>query len=265
MKKLIFFFIVCIQLFLMHPDAAAQKTAQQGTAKLKILCYNLRFGELASLEELAGFIKSQNPDIVALQEVDVKTNRPRAPHQNGKDFITELGFRTGLLTAYAKTIPHEGGYYGIGILSKYPFVETRRIMLPFPDGAREQRAMLTSVVELDNGKLITFVCTHLDLPNSSVRQIQVQALNKQLKNNPYPMIVCGDFNANPDSPEIKEGMSVWKQVTNADFTVPANDPKSKIDYIFCYPVQQWKVISTETPRVAWSDHLPVNAELELTF
>ncbi len=229
------------------------------------MCYNLRFGELASLEELAGFIKSQNPDMVALQEVDVKTHRPRAPHQNGKDFITELGFRTGMLTAYAKTIPHEGGYYGIGILSKFPFVETRRIMLPFPEGAKEQRAMLFSNIELPNGQLLTFVCTHLDYTISSVRQEQVKALNETLKGNPYPMIVCGDFNATPDSPEISQGMAAWKQVTNSDFTIPANNPKSKIDYIFCFPEKQWKVISTETPRVPFSDHLPVNADLELTF
>ncbi|MDX9883990.1 MAG: endonuclease/exonuclease/phosphatase family protein [Prolixibacteraceae bacterium] len=264
-SKRIFFLLIAIQFILFIPQLQAQESKSNEPVKLKILCYNLRFGELASLEELAGFIKSQNPDIVALQEVDVKTHRPRAPHQNGKDFITELGFRTGMLTAYAKTIPHEGGYYGIGILSKFPFVETRRIMLPYPEGAKEQRAMLYSNIELDNGQLLTFVCTHLDYTISSVRQEQVKALNEELKGNPYPMIVCGDFNAKPGSPEISQGMAAWKQVTNSDFTVPANAPKSKIDYIFCFPGEQWKCISTETPRVALSDHLPVNAELELGF
>ena len=263
--KRIFILLIAIQFILFIPQLQAQESKSSEPVKLKILCYNLRFGELASLEELAGFIKSQNPDIVALQEVDVKTNRPRAPHQNGKDFITELGFRTGMLTAYAKTIPHEGGYYGIGILSKYPFVETRRIMLPYPEGSKEQRAMLYSVIELKNGQLLSFVCTHLDYTISSVRQVQVKALNEALKGNQYPMIVCGDFNATPDSPEINIGMSEWLQATTLDFTIPANDPKSKIDYIFCYPAKKWKVISAETPRVPFSDHLPVNAQLEITF
>ncbi len=263
--KRIFFLLITLQFILFISCITAQEKKDNVPVKLKILCYNLRFGELASLEQLADFIKSHNPDIVALQEVDIKTNRPRAPHQNGKDFITELGFRTGLLTAYAKAIPHEGGYYGIGILSKFPFVETRRIMLPFPEGAKEQRAMLSSVIELDNGELLTFVCTHLDYTTSFVRQEQVKALNEELKNNPYPMIVCGDFNATPGSPEISQGMAVWKQVTNSDFTIPANNPKSKIDYIFCFPGEKWKVVSTETPKVSLSDHLPINAELELTF
>ena len=125
--------------------------------KLKVLCYNLRFGELASLEELAAYIKSENPDIVALQEVDVRTHRDRAPHQNGKDFITGLGYHTGMLSAYGRTINYAGGYYGIGLLSKYPLAKTTRVMLPMPEGAREQRALLIADVELPGGNMITFV------------------------------------------------------------------------------------------------------------
>lgn len=267
MKKIIQIFLLIVVIFpFVLPDGLfAQSAGSGGPVRLKVLCYNIRFGELASLEELAGFIKSQNPDVVALQEVDVKTNRPRALHQNGKDFITELGYRTGMLTAYAKTIPHEGGYYGIGILSRYPFVETRRIMLPYPKGSKEQRALLLANLELPDGKLFTFVSTHLDYPSSEVRQAQVKALNETLKSNLYPVIVAGDFNGAPDSPEISQGMLAWKQVSSPDFTIPATAPRAKIDYIFCFPGISWKVITANTPRVTLSDHLPVSAELELTF
>ncbi|MFH1214228.1 MAG: endonuclease/exonuclease/phosphatase family protein [Candidatus Neomarinimicrobiota bacterium] len=233
--------------------------------RVKVLCYNLRFGELATLEELAEFIKSQNPDVVALQEVDVKTSRKWIPHQNGKDFITELGFRTGMLTSYAKTIPFANGYYGIGILSKYPFTETRRVILPMPEGSKEQRAMLLANVELPDGKLFTFICTHLDYPSSEVRQVQVEALTSILKGNPHPMILAGDFNANPESPEISVGMAGWMPVSAPDYTFPSSDPKAKIDYIFCYPDSTWTVVSASTLRVMLSDHLPVSATLQLQF
>ena len=43
----------------------------QDTLRVRVMTYNLRFGELASLEELAHHIKSFKPDFVALQEVDV--------------------------------------------------------------------------------------------------------------------------------------------------------------------------------------------------
>ena len=42
----------------------------QDTLRIKVMTYNIRFGELASLEELASHIKSFNPDFVALQEID---------------------------------------------------------------------------------------------------------------------------------------------------------------------------------------------------
>ena len=44
------------------------------TTELNIMTFNLRFGELASLEQMAEYISSQQPDIVALQECDWKTN-----------------------------------------------------------------------------------------------------------------------------------------------------------------------------------------------
>lgn len=59
----------------------------QDTLRVRVMTYNLRFGELASLEELAAHIKAFKPDFVALQEVDSKTDRKRAPTR-GKDFIS---------------------------------------------------------------------------------------------------------------------------------------------------------------------------------
>lgn len=235
----------------------------QEKSTFKVMCYNLRFGELASLEELSEYIKKENPDIVALQEVDVNTSRTRAPHQNGKNFISELAFRTGMLSLYGKTIPYAGGYYGIGILSKYPYTSSKCELLPMPEGAKEQRAVLISEIELPGGRVFTFACTHLDYTTSEVRQAQVAYINNILLQSGKPTILCGDFNAHPDSKEIETDMSKWMQTTNSDFTVPAKAPKSKIDYIFCYPRSKWTVENTYTPKVQWSDHLPVITTLTL--
>lgn len=259
-------FVLAAWIMLLLPGVpAVAQTVSGEKVKLKVLCYNLRFGELASLEELAAFIRGENPDIVALQEVDVRTSRELAPHQKGKDFVTELGFRTGMLTAYARTIDYAGGYYGIGILSKYPFDNTKRYLLPMPEGAREQRALLTADVELPGGKIITFASTHLDHTTSPVRQAQVEAINKALAGNTHPMIVAGDFNAQPQSPEIKDGMRAWGQACSPDFTFPSANPRSKIDYIFFAPENRWKKLSAGTPKVTLSDHLPLWVEVELVF
>ncbi|GAB6123652.1 endonuclease/exonuclease/phosphatase family protein [Dysgonomonas termitidis] len=260
MKK-IFNFRVYILIIL---SFSAINLLAQDKVQLKVLCYNLRFGELASLEEFADFIKKENPDIVALQEVDVNTSRTRAPHQNGKNFISELAFRTGMLSLYGRTIDYAGGYYGIGILSKYPISQSQRIFLPMPEGAKERRALLTGEVELSEGKSITFACTHLDYTTSEVRRAQVDFINRQLMTIETPIILCGDFNARPDSDEIANGMKNWMQVSTMDFTIPAKSPKSKIDYIFCYPASDvWKIVKSYTPVVQLSDHLPIITTLTL--
>lgn len=260
--RFICFFLLMISCYpaLAVPDS----TGKPGTPdRLKVLSYNLRFGELASLEELAAFIKDQDPDIVALQEVDCRTNRDRAPKQHGKDFATELGFRTGMIAAYGKTIPYAGGYYGIAILSKYPLAKVERVYLPKTEHGKEQRAVLVADVEYREGEYFTFASTHLDYTNTMERQEQVKKLNEVLLAKNNPVIVAGDFNARPNSKEISEGMSAWKIVSNLEPTVPASAPGSTIDYIFSYPEDKWVSVESTTYKVGLSDHLPISAVVEI--
>lgn len=259
-RKFISYLMVAVFVFL---SASAMAGNRDTTITIKILNYNLRFGELATLEQLAEFIKNQNPDVVTLQEVDFMTHRSLAPHQNGKNFISELAYRTGMFGAYGKTIPYSGGYYGIGILSKHPLAETRRIYLP---STKEQRALLTATVELPDSNFFTLACTHLDVSSAESRQKEVVTINSVLENNPYPILLAGDFNAHPESTEISQGMSRWLKACSSDFTIPSKAPRSKIDYIFYYPAGNWRVISSKTYNdVLLSDHLPQSAELELNL
>lgn len=223
----------------------------------------MRFGELASLKELADFIKKQDPDVVALQEVDSHTNRSRAPQQNGKDFATELGYRTGMFPAYGKTIPYKGGYYGIGLLSKYPIAKVERVYLPKTDNGKEQRAVLIADIEYDNNKYFTLASTHLDYTNTQERQVQVHKINEILSDRKYPVIIGGDFNATPDSKEIKEGMAKWKLLSNSDHTIPSKKPKKTIDYIYGYPQDKWEKLGDTVYDVELSDHRPVGSEVKM--
>ena len=118
--------------------SAAVLTAFSMTAQdkdtLKVMTYNLRFGELASMSDFAGFINSEKPDIVALQECDWATYRERAPKQHGVKFVNELAWRTGMFGLYGRSIDYKQGYYGIGILSRYPVVKSERIRRLQRDG-----------------------------------------------------------------------------------------------------------------------------------
>ncbi|PVD52551.1 hypothetical protein DC498_08490 [Terrimonas sp.] len=64
-------------------------------------------------------------------------------------------------------------------------------------------------------------------------------------------------------PFLKKRMSAWKIVSNLEPTVPADAPRSTIDYIFCYPQNKWRSIESSTYKVNLSDHLPVSAVVEM--
>ena len=114
---------------------------------LKVMTYNLRFGEWASMEEIGRYIASEAPDIVAVQECDWNTHRENVPQQNGVHFTNVLANQTGMFGLYGKCIDYKGGYYGIGLLSRYPIVRSERVLLP-NDGKTEQRSMLIADIDL---------------------------------------------------------------------------------------------------------------------
>ncbi|QDH80359.1 endonuclease [Echinicola soli] len=242
-----------------------QLQAQGLSDTLKIISYNLRFGERASMEEFANFIKAQDADLVALQEVDIKTFRKRAPHQNGKDFMGELAHMTGMFAVFGKTIDYAGGYYGIGILSRYPMSKTERILLPFTENGKEQRALLVATIELASDKTIVFASTHLDYTNTEERQLQVKQINETLLSKSIPVLICGDFNARPTSNEINSSMSLWSLLDNQEPTSPSDEAKYKIDYIFGYPKTNWKLLNTPKQTILLSDHLPVVSQVKVIW
>lgn len=229
---------------------------------LKILTYNLRFGEKASMTDIAGYISSENPDIVALQECDWATYRERAPKQNGVKFINELAYHTGMFGVYGKAIDYRGGFYGVGILSKYPIVSLERVFLPNPD-RKEQRVLLVAGLEMPDGEVLTFACTHLEVSSSRCRVEQAEFVNDYLEDR-SPAILAGDMNAEPDSPEMKFLRKDWKDLTNRVKTYPVPEAKTKIDYIYAKPAGNVELLGTSVVGdIMFSDHFPVVSDIVL--
>lgn len=254
MKKLL--------LFCLLASVAFAAPAQQ---KINILSFNINFGQVAAVGQLADFIREEGADLAALQEVDNKTYRPAVPHQNGVDILTSLGFHTGLMPLFGKSIDYAGGLYGLGILSRYPFLETRTFRLPFPEGSKEQRILLLAKVLLPKGDTLVFASVHADHSTSAVRREQVERVLELLAPycERYPVVLCGDFNAVPDAPEIGL-MKDWLKAGKDGPTFSVREPRVCIDYIFLYPRGRWKVNRYEVVReAALSDHFPLVAETEL--
>jgi len=233
---------------------------------VKVLTFNILHGATTkgdfNLDVLANVIKKSDADFVALQEVDFKTKRAKQ-----YDLVTELGWRTKMAPIFARAMSFDGGEYGEGVLSKYSFLSTRNVDLPYSKG-NEPRAALEVTTVLKSGDTISFVATHLDhLKDETDRIAQVKKVNEVFSENKYPTILAGDLNAIPDSKTIKILEKLWKPTydkKNVKYTYPSTNPSKKIDYIMFYPKNRWRVIKTEVIQdTIASDHCAYLVTLEL--
>jgi len=233
---------------------------------IKVLTFNILHGATTegdfNLDVIAKVITDVDPDFVALQEVDYMTNRARK-----YDLVTELGYRTKLAPLFGRAMYYDGGEYGEGILSKYTFLNTRNVPLPFSTG-NEPRAALEIVTILPTGDTIAFVGTHLDhLKDERDRISQVEEINEVFSQNKYPTILAGDLNAMPGSNPINILEKIWLpsyNPDNPDPTFPSENPRVKIDYIMLYPKNNWKVLETKIIQDSIaSDHCAYLAVIEL--
>jgi endonuclease/exonuclease/phosphatase family metal-dependent hydrolase len=226
----------------------------QNPRTLRVLTYNIHHGEamdeLFDYERLAKVINDLSPDIVALQEVDDKTERA-----SGVDQAALLGKLCKMHHAFGQAMPYQGGRYGEAILSRFPILETAVHPLPYEPN-REPRAALEVLIEPEGIGPVRFVGTHLCHQDNAVRVKQTTRLRQLFDSKDgTPTILAGDFNARPGS----DPMNVLLDAGWTDTIAPL----SKIDYILVRSSDPWKVVEVrivDEPVV--SDHDPVLAILQ---
>jgi len=248
-------------------------------------------------------IASLEPDIVALQEVDRFWDR-----SGGIDQPTELVESLDINACFGANLTHEPDahadvphQYGTLILSKYPILSCDNTFLANRKGW-EQRGLLEVRVEIDGIGEVAVLNTHLqnDREGSGdeavrLRTEQAEAIAERIADLEVPVILMGDFNAEPDDEELgslqdqKVGPSdggfatlkdedsstlqdAWQVAGDADadgYTYPASpdeDAERRVDYILAS--SDFEVVSVEVPvaedTLAASDHLPVVADLAAT-
>lgn len=151
------------------------------------------------------------PDVVCLQEVRPLDGRA------GRTTADVLAGALGMTALYAPTMRWDdgafgpgrpGGEEGLAILHRWPLREQRT--LPLPDARpTESRQLLSAQLETPAGP-IWFHTTHLHyrLDDGVARETQVVAIDAAVRacgrgNDDAPQILCGDFNATPDSDEMR--------------------------------------------------------------
>lgn len=240
--------------------------AHNNEKTIKVLTFNILHGATTrgdfDLDVIARVIKDTDPDLVALQEVDFKTNRAR-----GYDLVTELGWRTKMAPLFGKAMDYDGGEYGEGVLSRTSILASRVVGLPHTLG-NEPRAALEIITVLSTGDTIAFIGTHLDHTRDNIDRIaQVEKINEVFASNRYPTLLAGDLNDVPGSEPIRILEKIWTpsyDKSNPEPTFPSDNPRIKIDYVMFMSAKKWKVLETRVIQdTIASDHCAYLAILEL--
>jgi endonuclease/exonuclease/phosphatase family metal-dependent hydrolase len=234
---------------------------------IKVLSYNIHHANppespgKIDIQAISDVIKGSGADVVALQEVDLHTER------SGKELnqMQKLAELTGMEWHFHKSIDHQGGEYGNGILSALPILEKGGFSLPYQKDT-EPRGVAYVRIALESGKSLLFASTHLDFTNEANTLMQAKHLNEYFLEVTEPLIVAGDFNSEPGSGPIRYLETYFESSCqkNCPPTIPQVNPIKTIDFIFLRKdknliARNHSVI--EEPYA--SDHLPVLATVEI--
>lgn len=239
---------IVIALMLSGCSQVGSKQARE--TYLRILTYNVHHCEGTDgkfdYERIGEIISRLRPDIVALQEIDVKTNRA-----SGADQAAVLAELTGMNFTFGRAIDFDSGRYGLAILSRHEFGDITNTPLPTQPGS-EPRIALAARVTPDSGPgEILFVDTHLCHRSDKVRAMQTTALNEFTNpGSDVPVILAGDFNARPSSAPMDMLLeSNW---------LDAVAPQSRIDYVLLRKSDPWEIVDVKViDEPIASDHDPV--------
>ena len=253
--------------------ASACATMPQATNEqaLRVMTYNIQYGH-EGLDSVIDVIRAQKPDIVGLQEVDVRWNQ----RSNFVDQAELLAKGTGMDYRFARIYQLPNGdparpprEFGVAMLSRYPIrsfanhaitrlstQEENPMPQPLP-------GFLEATVDV-NGTIVRVFDVHLDYRRDpAVRVRQVADMLRHVGHSSIPTLVFGDMNAHPDAPELaplfRKFRDTWPYSASPGWSAPARSPTGKIDYVLTS--DEFHVVKTWVPQVYASDHFPVVADL----
>ena len=203
----------------------------KGLGTVRIVTYNVgTFTKSGynSMGMVSDMLREMKADVAGIQEIDSCTTRTGNVFQ-----LAQLaGLTGGWNYCFTPALdPYQGGSYGIGIISKSKLPILDRWSLELEKGkGSEERAL--SVVEFKKFVLAT---THLDHKNENAQFEQAckvtNALMARYAGSRKVIILCGDFNATPNSKTIKEMKKNWTLVSSQSKTYPSDKAQKCIDYI----------------------------------
>ena len=219
-----------------------------------------------SPSRIAEVLASCEPDIVALQELDV--NRARS---GGVDQAEAIARELGMHMHFHPALEVLDERYGDALLTARPAKLLRAERLPGSSGSEPRGALAVSVkVGKSDVRVIT---THLGLRGPD-RLLQLEALLRPAwigSPSRDPVVLAGDLNALPRS---RAYARVAAHLRDAQVVAPSRRPRPtfpallpvlRIDHVFVStPIEVLRAEPVRTPlaKIA-SDHLPLIVDFDL--
>ncbi|NRQ37036.1 metal-dependent hydrolase [Nonomuraea sp. NN258] len=243
---------------------------------IKLIAYNIRMGfgldGRLSLDRIAAWARSQQPDVVLLSEVD------RGWLLNGgHDDLARIARGLGMRYHFARAADN---VWGDALLTNLPVKSVSSHPLgahDYPTGAQAQAIVL----DVD-GRELGIVNTHLQAPAGQAPEVAAIVRNlaagaDSAASGPgtpppagrgivRPVVLAGDLNLEPGDQPMRmlaeAGVSDPLTALGDPKTSPADNPVRRIDHVLI--TKGLTAVSAQVPRVPYSDHLPVLTTLRLT-
>ncbi len=209
--------------------------------RVKVLTWNLwwKFGPWQERKPaILATLKELDADIICLQEIW---------NDGDGNLAADLAEALGYQHVYAESMVMNDTGFGNAILSRWSIAESDSVELFGRAESGEGRVGLYALVNGPRGDIPVF-CTHLNhrYEHSHIRQKQVTDLARFVDSKrpwKFPPVLCGDFNAEPESDEMRMLVGLT--------TCPVED--------LCF-VDAWNVAGDRSDGFTWSNTNPYAVE-----
>ena len=249
----------------------AQATADGETVgTLRLVVWNIRHGrgtdDEVDLDRIAEVLRALDADVIALQEVDDRTERT-----GGVDQVSVLAEALRYEGFHGPHRPYQGGFYGNALLTRLPVLTQQTHAIPPASGSALAVHELVVALPPANGDRsvrglpVSVFSVHL-AGSPDERMAQAHALDTLARVSPWrPTVLAGDFNGRPDDGVVRWLTERWTvaEKSGDPRTYPAGEPDREIDFV------AWRVdarLIDVTPRLiehrvvaesVASDHRPL--------
>jgi endonuclease/exonuclease/phosphatase family metal-dependent hydrolase len=231
--------------------------------RLRVMSFNIQ-SAAHGVDQVAGLIKEEAPDVVALQEVDLGTTRAKGTDQT-EAIAAVAGFPHHLFFKATRLL---GGEYGIALLSRYPIRYSRQLALPTPPGV-EPRTVAQVILDV-NGSEVSVYLTHLSnlARRSELRLIQASFIARMMQDDHRPKMLLGDFNDEPDAPallllkhKLTDVLATRGHGSEVTYPMPLFLSDIRLDYVMSSSELSPK--DAFVVRKVASDHFPLVADFAI--